>query len=81
MTKRKNVLGSIDEIDGRCKVGSEAWQRRHPPRIRKLSALRRSRQLAPNPVVKSEIVAASAQKARQVPPKRWVKIVRNLEGD
>ena len=79
MTKRKNVLGSLGEIDHRCKVGSAAWQKRHPSKVQKLSALRRSHLLASHPEVKVEIVTAGAQKAHQLRPKRWVKIVRNLE--
>ena len=74
-----HVLGCVAEIDMRTNVGSDAWQANHVPRIRKLSALRRSHQLRTHSGVKRELTKRGYDRAVEVPPKEWVDIVQTFE--
>ena len=74
-----HVLGCVAEIDMRTKVGTPAWQASHVPRIRKLSALRRSHQLRTHSGVKRELTKRGYDRAVDVAPKEWVNIVQTFE--
>lgn len=76
---RGRVFGHLKEIDYRTHVGTEAWKRRHPPRIRKLSALRRAHMLEEHPEFKQQLQALGLDLARDATPAQLVKIVRDLE--
>jgi len=74
-----HVLGCVAEIDMRTNVGTAAWQSSHVPRIRKLSALRRSHQLRTHSGVKRELTKRGYDRAVEVTPKEWVNIVQTFE--
>ena len=49
---KENKWGSIDDIDYRTKVGSDAWHARHSEPIQHLSAFRRLNEVAPHSEVR-----------------------------
>jgi hypothetical protein len=44
--------GHLDDIDYRTRVGSDAWKKRHPENIQKLSAFRYLHEIAEHPEVR-----------------------------
>ena len=76
---QQRVLGCNYEIDYRTKVGTDAWNGAHPPRIKKLSALRRSHMIREHHIVKAELGKRGYERAVEVPPAEWVDIVQTFE--
>ena len=72
MSGKETRWGSLDEIDYRCRVGSEAWKKRHPRRIQHLSAYRRLHDLADHEQVR-ELADA--------PVSKKLDAIRKLEQD
>lgn len=54
MPQRPVKWARVKEIDRRTKVGTAAWFRRHPPRVRKLSAWRRLHMLGSHSLVREQ---------------------------
>lgn len=63
---KKNKWGSVNQIDKRCNVGSEAWKQRHSPNIQHLSAYRHLHQLAEHSEVRHLADKSVSQKLNAI---------------
>ncbi len=77
--RRNRVFGCLAEIDYRTNVGTPAWQERHPPRIRKLSAWRRAHDLRTHSGVKREMHRRGFAGPQTMTPRDHVKLVEFFE--
>lgn len=76
---QQRVLGCVSEIDYRNNVGTESWENNHPPRIQKLSALRRAHMLRKHQYVKMEMEKRGYERAVEIKPAEWVDICETFE--
>jgi hypothetical protein len=62
----KPKWGSVDEIDRRTKVGSDAWKARHSESIQHLSAFRHLHDIAPHEDVRHLADASVQEKLKAI---------------
>ena len=63
---KERKWGSVDDIDNRTKVGSEAWKNQHSEDIQHLSAYRRLHQLADHEEVRHLVDAPVEDKLEEI---------------